>query len=624
MSGIVGVFNVDGAPVDRDVAQRLTDVMAYRGPDRQSLRIDGAVGLGHTLLTTTDEDHYGPQPFSLDGSVWIVADARVDARRELRAALGASDTAARALDLSTTSDVELLLRAYLTWGEDCPRRLLGDFSFIVWDGRRRTVFCARDPFGVKLLYYARVGPSLIVSNTLHCIRHHPLVSARLNERSMGDFLLFRTNHDPDTTAFADIQRVPAAHSLQARDLLVRLCRYHTFPVRTKIHHRRASEYVDRFREVMDLAVGDRLRTKKMMILMSGGLDSTALAATAVDVAAARGQSLDLQALTGVFTRVTADDREGRFAEIAAAALGIPHRQYVADAAPLRESWGRLDLQGPEPLCYLITIAAMTLRQPLVTDDRRVVLFGHGADLAFNTDMRGYSARDLLAQTAIGDALLDVAHSVRPAHQIPPLGTNLRRAMRNLRSPRRDEATPTRFPAWVNDDFARRLNLHDRWEGERRALPAPTHNLHYAIYDGFLSPYEMAVHEWYDPGVPHLPMEVWFPYLDLRVVDVLLSLPVIPWVIKKAFLRVAMRDRLPDEIVRRPKTNMSVQPFPAVIGARQEDVLRALGAMPELEPYINLDGLAGDPAPTGIMPGWTFPAGVSVASLGNWLRSVERA
>ncbi len=509
-----------------------------------------------------------------------------------------------------------------TWGEDCPQRLLGDFSFIVWDGRRRTVFCARDHFGVKLLYYARVGSSLVVSNTLHCIRRHPLVSARLNERAMGDFLLFRANHDSDTTAFADIQRVPAAHSLQARDLFVRVRRYYTFPVRTKVHHRRASDYVDHFREVMDLAVGDRLRTKKMTILMSGGLDSTALAATAVDVAAARGRPLDLQALTGVFTRVARDDREGRFAEIAATALGIPHRQYVADAAPLRESWGRPDLQGPEPLFYLITIAAMTLRQPLVTDDRRVVLFGHGADLAFNTDVRGYSVRDLFARTAMGDALLDLAHSVRPARQIPPLGTGVRHAMRNPRPPRRDDAAPLRFPAWVNEDFARRLNLRDRWEDEQRALPAPTHNLRYATYDGFLSPYEMAVHEWYDPSVSHLPMEVWFPYLDLRVVDVLLSLPVVPWIIKKAFLRVAMRDRLQDEVVRRPKTYMSVQPFPAVIGAGQQDILRALGAMPQLEPYINLDQLAHNPAPAGIMPAWTFPAGVSLASLGNWLRSVE--
>ncbi len=80
MSGIVGIFNVNGAPVDRDVVQRLTDVMTYRGPDRHGLWIDGAVGLGHTLLTTTDEDQYGPQPFSLDGNVWIVTDARVDAR----------------------------------------------------------------------------------------------------------------------------------------------------------------------------------------------------------------------------------------------------------------------------------------------------------------------------------------------------------------------------------------------------------------------------------------------------------------------------------------------------------------------------------------------------------------
>jgi len=229
---------------------------------------------------------------------------RASTRAETSVTRWARPTPPRALDLSQTSDAELLLRAYLIWGEDCPKRLLGDFSFIIWDGRRRTVLCARDPFGVKLLYYARVGQSLVVSNTLRCIRQHPCVSARLNERAMGDFLLFRANHDPDTTAFADIQRVPVGHSLYACDPLVRVRRYHTFAVRAKVHHRNASDYVGQFREAMDRAVGDRLRGKKTMILMSGGLDATTLAATGIDVAAASGRPLDLEALTGVFTRVT--------------------------------------------------------------------------------------------------------------------------------------------------------------------------------------------------------------------------------------------------------------------------------------------------------------------------------
>src|SRR4029079_14398296 len=108
--------------------------------------------------------------------VWIVADGRVDARRDLVRALGV-ETESAAL---RAPDVELILRAYLHWGEACVEHLLGDFAFAIWDGRRQQLFCARDHMGVKAFYYARVGRWFVFSNTLDCVRRHPDVSDRLH------------------------------------------------------------------------------------------------------------------------------------------------------------------------------------------------------------------------------------------------------------------------------------------------------------------------------------------------------------------------------------------------------------------------------------------------------------
>jgi len=141
--------------------RQLTDTMAYRGPNAQSVWADGAVGLGHTLLRTTDDAQNDGQPCRLDGGdVWIVADARLDGRRELVARLQARGIPA--LDASRTPDVTLILHAYHAWGEECVRYLLGDFAFVVWDGPARRLFRARDPLGLKLFYYARVGASVLV------------------------------------------------------------------------------------------------------------------------------------------------------------------------------------------------------------------------------------------------------------------------------------------------------------------------------------------------------------------------------------------------------------------------------------------------------------------------------
>src|SRR5438552_13183588 len=195
MSGIVGIVNFEGAPVDRALLRRMTDFMTFRGPDEQRIWVDGNVGFGHTLLRTTFESEHEHQPFTLDGRVWIVADARVDAQADLIAKL-----ASRGEEVERgVPDVELLLRAYLAWGEDCVDHLLGDFAFAIWDGPKRRLFCARDHLGVKPFFYAASSSCVILSNTLNALRLHPSVSDALNELAIGDFLLFDFNQDAATT-----------------------------------------------------------------------------------------------------------------------------------------------------------------------------------------------------------------------------------------------------------------------------------------------------------------------------------------------------------------------------------------------------------------------------------------
>jgi len=104
------------------------------------------------MLRTTIEQAQEKQPLSLD-SLWITADARVDGRAELIEKLSG-----KGLEVSkNTPDAELLLKAYQVWGPDGVKHLLGDFAFAIWDGQKQRLFCARDHFGVKPFYYARVG-----------------------------------------------------------------------------------------------------------------------------------------------------------------------------------------------------------------------------------------------------------------------------------------------------------------------------------------------------------------------------------------------------------------------------------------------------------------------------------
>jgi asparagine synthase (glutamine-hydrolysing) len=163
MSGIVGIVNLDGAPVSRLLLKEMTDHLAFRGPDAQNMWIEGEVGFGHTMLRTTWESEGEHQPFSLDGQVWITADARVDDRENLVEKLASKGQEV----VSTAPDAELILRAYHAWGEHCVEYLLGDFAFAIWDRHLQRVFCARDHLGIRPFYYFQSGKTFVFSNTLN-------------------------------------------------------------------------------------------------------------------------------------------------------------------------------------------------------------------------------------------------------------------------------------------------------------------------------------------------------------------------------------------------------------------------------------------------------------------------
>ena len=125
MSGFIAVVNTDGTPVASNLLERLTASLYFRGPDRQQVWVDGAVGLGHTLFSTTDEARHENQPASLDGKVWIAGCIRIDAREDLLHKLGLQ----RDIRLADTPDSHLVLHAYRAWGEHCLEHLLGDYAF---------------------------------------------------------------------------------------------------------------------------------------------------------------------------------------------------------------------------------------------------------------------------------------------------------------------------------------------------------------------------------------------------------------------------------------------------------------------------------------------------------------
>lgn len=549
MSGICGIVNLDGAPLERRVLEDMTSSLAFRGPDAHDIWVDGAVGMGHSLLRTTFESEHEHQPCSLDGQVWITADARIDGQAELRRKIAATGRMRSGGMAAGAPDVELILHAYHVWGADCLDHLLGDFTFAIWDGRSRQLFCARDHLGVKLFFFARVGNSLVFSNTLECVRRHPAVSGTLNELAIADFLLFEVSQDPGATAFADIQRLPPAQCLTVSDEGVTLRCYWTLSMDAEVRYRSAGDYVEHFRELLDGAVADRLRTRKVGVDMSGGLDSTAVAAVAKNVLSRQSESFELHANSLVHDHLMPSD-ERRFAEMAAHGLSIPIHCHVADTYRLYGQFDCPGLQFPGPVHEPDAAAGYHAMRDQATRGR-VVLTGWDGDALLSESPKPYFL-SLLKQGRILRLLSGIAGYAVSERRLFP---------RNVRSWLTGKTTvdaqhTPAYPTWLNPILEERLELRDRWE-KVNAAECASHPVrpnahrsfgHFAQWSNFLDSY--------DPGVTHVMLEYRHPLLDLRLLDYCLTLPPHPWCVKKKLLREAMRGVLPEPVRLRPKTPLA--------------------------------------------------------------------
>lgn len=580
MSGIAGLLRLDGAPVDAEVLRRMADALASRGPDGGGSHTGGPIGLAVSLLHTTAESAGETQPATLDGRVWVAADARIDAREELARALRG---AGRHPDLARP-DAELVLHAYAAWGTACVERLLGDFALALWDAPRRRLLLARDRFGIKPLYHARAGEALVFGNTLAALLRHPGVPAHPDEATIGDFLALGLNLRPEATSHAAIRALPPACRLVAEDGRMRVDRYWEPPLEGELRLRRPEEYAEAFRETLREAVADRLRMPRATVLLSGGRDSTAIAATARGVLGAEA----LTAHTLVYDRLI-PDRERHWSGMAARALGIAQRVHPLDDLRLFERWDDPALWRPEPLdAPVLAIDAALFAA--AAKDARVALTGEGGDPLL-AESRSRLAR-LLAAGRGWTALREAAAYARVHRRLPRPG------FRTLAADRRGERWSPPLPEWIRPELARRLELAARVR-EAAEVPPSAHPLRPETHGRLLSPYWAHWFAQYDPGATGLPLEFRHPYLDARVVALVLSIPPAQWYNDKGLLRLGMRGLLPEALRARPKTPLAGDPLRARVEGRGERLPEGLRLGEAVRRYVDAEKVprfAGGAAP----------------------------
>jgi asparagine synthase (glutamine-hydrolysing) len=562
MCGIVAFFSRRN-PVCLTTLQRATRSLYHRGPDGQRYWIspDARVALGHARLSIIDLTT-GDQPIVNENErIRIVVNGEFYGYESIQRELEHSGHCLR-----TRSDSEIALHLYENLGPQCLHRLRGEFAFVIWDETHRTLFAARDRFGIKPLFYAVHDETLYLASEVKAL-FAAGVPARWDDESVYNSVEFGGH--PVQTLFDGIFQVPPGYYLLATDKHIHMSQYWDFDYPTVDHGRVGSdqEYAAEFRDVLEEAVRIRLRADVPVgCYLSGGLDSCSVLGLA-----AKHHSQPIRAFTLTFDRSEYDEeKEARemAAKVGAEFFPIPIRHddladHFADA-----------IQQAETLCMNAHGVAKYLLSRAVRDSGyKVVLTGEGSDEILG----GYAhfRRDILLYNRGGQDPNVVAALLEDLERLNPVSRGLLLPHGEPGPLENVQRLLGFVPSWIETFSARAVKMKALLSEDFLEKFGARQGFH-ALFTGLdvrgrltgRDPLHQSLYLWAKTGLPTYiltmlgdrmemahSVEGRVPFLDHHLVEVICSQPVnqkIRGMTEKYILREALRDVVTDTVYRRQK------------------------------------------------------------------------
>ncbi|MEU0099962.1 asparagine synthase (glutamine-hydrolyzing) [Streptomyces sp. NPDC006267] len=552
LAGFAGFTgHVPGGTEDTSLKE-MTETLACRGPDASAVWAEGAAGLGHTRLATVDVVG-GRQPLVLerDGHVVLVMafTGEIYNHGRLRA-----EMTARGHRFATRGDGEVVLRAFDAWGPAAAERLEGMFAYAAWEPEPRRLTLVRDRLGIKPLYCARTGDGVVFGSEPKAVLAHPAVPARLDLDGMRELLLSAHPmiNTPGRSAFAGLDEIAPGTVSVFTPQGVRTRQY--WSLTPAEHHDDLPTTITRVRSLLEGSVTRQLQADvPVSVLLSGGLDSSAIAALARPAAnTLHTLSVDLGSRT---SRQDAMERDpdGPYADLMVRHLDSSHRQVSLNARDLADPARRARVSHLRDGLTLGDFDTSLLRLfTAVREHFPVTLAGDGADELFG-GYRWFTPQATAAESFPWDSVLDRADL--PQLLDPALAASL-------------------------DLPAHRADLHATAVAELDHLPgtAPAEvALRRACYLN-LTRFLPCLLDRADRLSMGVGLEVRVPFLDHHLVEYVFNTP---WAFKtfdgreKSLLRAAVADVLPQPVLARRKSPYPVVRDPAYRAALTRQVGRLL-------------------------------------------------
>lgn len=584
MCGITGFIQWHGDLTQHSqLLVQMTETLANRGPDAAGTWISGPCAFGHRRLSVIDPEN-GAQPMIArqgDHTYAIVYNGELYNAPELKAELKRQGHHFR-----TTCDTEVLLHAYMEWGPGCTERLNGIFAFAVWDGREERVFFARDRLGVKPLFYSLKGDTLVFGSEPKALLKHPKVRPEVGAEGLAEIFIIGPARTPGQGVYKDLAELRPGHAMiYSRE---GLRSYAYWKLEASPHNDNEDETAAKVRELLtDTLERQLVSDVPVCSLLSGGLDSSALSALAVDYYRRTGQgqvdtySVDYVDNDKHFTSHSFQPgADGPWIKRMTEELGTRHHYIAFDTPELVQALDNAlfarDLPGMTDVDSSLYLFCREIKK-----NATVAISGEAADEIFG----GYPwfHRDEMLYSGT------FPWSVAPKMRAGLLSPEIREWIRPLE--------------YLGDRYSDAVAEAPKLEGET-GKRAQMRIMSYLNITRFM-PTLLDRKDRMSMGVG---LEVRVPYCDHRLVQYVWN---IPWEIKtvggreKGILRKALEGVLPDDVLYRKKSPYPKTHNPAYLEAVRQRTLDILNDPDSpLLPLIDAEairGIAASPESSSHLP-----------------------
>ena len=569
MCGIAGWVDVNiDLTNTKDIVSDMSKTLSHRGPDEKGTYLSGHAAFVHRRLTVIDPEG-GKQPmvrYRGNNKYVLTYNGELYNTSELKSILQA-----KGYIFKESSDTEVLLLSYIEWKEQCVDYLNGIYAFAVWDENEKKIFIARDRFGVKPLFYALRGSSIVFSSEIKALFKHPDIQPEIDSEGLFEIFLLGPAHTPGNAVYKGISELKPAHSLSFDKSGLRINKY--WALKSYHHEDNKQKTLDTIRELAVNAIERQLVSDvPLCTFLSGGLDSSAISAIASNNYRKKGHRLHTFSIDYVdnekFFKANSfqPNSDADWVKLMSDKYNTTHHYIKFDTPQLVSSLENAvyakDLPGMADIDSSLYLFCKEVKK-----HSTVALSGECADEIFGGYPWFHREELLNLHTFPWAPYLNERHSI--------LSPELRR-MLNLNG-------------YVSKRYEETLDEVPRLENEG-ALEARRREIFYLNITWFMQ----TLLDRKDRMSMASGLEVRVPYCDHRLVQYAWN---IPWDLKtykgmeKGILRYALEDILPKQIVERKKSPYPKTHNPSYENAVRKKLIEILNdSSSPLIPLINKDSV----------------------------------